>query len=320
MYLHEKVSLSRAALPAAVVFAVLSGLLAKMTGAGSVLAVVAVLACGFLVETLNVRHTLMRGFTRMTSCCFILFSTAVLRVPAVISGGVFLPDGASFPPLGGILLLVPFILYLLVIFYAYQQRQAPVTVFFAYVFIGVISIWFVRVLYFVPFLWLMTSGWLQAASLRNTAAMLLGLLFPYWFWAGHVLHTGDFASLPAHFSALAAFGPLCRGVFCPRLFSSLLLLTFFNLCGSVHFWHYSYNESIKNRMLHLFVTTTGMLSTVFVVLQPQHAPYLLPPIILSASVATAHYFAFSSSRAATWIFLFFSLAVVSGTVLSVCNI
>ncbi len=325
--MNNKAAASKAALPVSIAYVIAAGLLYGMTEIRAALPVFAILIAGFLLEALNVRYSLMRGFTRMISCCYMLFSIASVHVPrsgdmAEITDmqGVFrffIGENTIFV---GMIMLLLFVFYLFFVFQAYQRRQAPALFFFAYVFIGIISLRFVHMLYFVPFLWMMTVIWLQAPSVRNTAAMFMGLLLPYWFWLAWLLYTGNPAVLINHFPALASFEPLCNGILEPHLLVSCAVLTLFHVCGMMRFWYFSYNENIRNRMQHLMIYAVGILALVFLVLQPQHANFLLPLVILGVSVSSAHYFTFSKSKLASVLFVIFIVVVLSATVLNVCNI
>ncbi|MCD8282298.1 MAG: hypothetical protein LUC22_03480 [Prevotella sp.] len=326
MYFSNKAARAKATLPITIVFVIAVALAAEMTHGGALLPAICTLIAAYLLELLGVRYSLMQGFTRLILCCFLLMS--------VCAGGLLSsPIDAAMSVL--------FVVWLLIIFRAYQRRDAPAVFFLAYICIGVISLRFVQILFYVPFLWLMSVLWLQAPGARNATGMVLGLLLPYWFWLALALYveTGavaeghwlypllsfagyDFAGIGGmarHFCGLGSFAPALEGILEPQLLAVTIFVTLFNICGIVRFRYFSHDESIRNRMQHLVINAAGILALVFLVLQPEHKELLLRIIIICSSVSAAHYFAFSRSKAANALFFLFLAGVLFFSVRQICN-
>ena len=69
------------------------------------------------------------------------------------------------------------------LFGAYQQPQAIQPMFHAFLCIGIGSLFFPQILYFVPFYLWYSSLHLHALTWRTFWAAMTGILLPYWFMA-----------------------------------------------------------------------------------------------------------------------------------------
>lgn len=116
---------------------------------------------------------------------------------------------ATCPSLSAAICALGFSAFLLILLPSYQDRRAPGTVYFAFIMLGVMSVYFIQVLCYLPFLWLAMRSKLMNLGYRSFFASLLGILTPYWFilgylplraisWNCHPISSGQ--SLSAHFS------------------------------------------------------------------------------------------------------------------------
>ena len=147
----------------------------------------------YLMMELNNSNALIRIYSRMVSCSFLALTTTA----------TFL-----FPSLREALVQLCLITFYTIIFHTYQDKEAPGLTFYAFLCLGIASVLFVQVLFFVPFLWLLIGFKMMAFSFRMFCASLIGLLTPYWFLAPMSLFTGHFDAFVAHFIGIAQFRPL----------------------------------------------------------------------------------------------------------------
>ena len=151
------------------------------------------LASTLLMVELNNRNSLMRTYSRMVSCSFlVLISVTSLPKPSLHANVVTLC----------------FIAFTLLIWNCYQDRLSTGRTFYAFACLGIASMEFVQILYYLPILWAMMMFFTNSFSLRNSAASVMGIIAPYWLAAGFFLYTHDIDYLVAHFASFIDFHSL----------------------------------------------------------------------------------------------------------------
>lgn len=244
------------------------------------------LACfalsAFFFAILNNANALIRIYSRMVSCSFLVLSCMAC----------FMFDSLK----GGVTQLCVIVSYVL-LFRCYRDDSAVGWMFYASLFLGLASMLWVQMFYFVPVIWLLTAIQLNALSRRTLMASLLGLLTPYWLGGGWFVYQHRTADLVDHFVGLAEWQPLCdySDVTLPQslVFAMTVILL---VTGLVHFWRRSYNDKIRTRQLYGFFTVLAVLSIVFLILQPQHYDVLMRLIIINTAPFAAHFIALTHTR------------------------
>ena len=256
-----------------------------------------------IMVELNNANSLIRIFSRMVSCSFLLLT---------------LMAAFLFPSLRGGLVGLSFVAFYLFFLQAYQDRQAVGSIYAAFLSLGIGSLFFVQILYFVPLFWLLMAIRLLAFSGRTFFASLLGLLTPYWLLAPYYLYTLDYTTPLAHFMALAQFksldqvfslsGPLVAPIFSdPALLitpHSSVLAPLFTLgfvlllafTGIIHFLRHSSNDKLRTQMVYEMFIITLLFNLVFIILQPQHLPFLLRLLIINTAPLIGHFLALTRTR------------------------
>lgn len=230
---------------------------------------------------LNNSNSLIRIYSRLVSCSFLVLSLAASFLLPSITGGVE---------------QILFILALQFLFKSYQKRQEPASFYCAFVCLGCISVTCIHVLYYVPILLLSSFTSLQAGSPRNLGAALLGLLTPYWVLLPYALFNDSCSIMLHHFCELIVFQPVAVGLFESHLFVTLLFIGILGITGCVHYMRYSFEDSIRTRMFYNMLMLVFLFTLVFIILQPQQYDLLLRVLIISASPLIAQYFVFTRSR------------------------
>lgn len=235
-----------------------------------------------LMVQLNNINALIRIYSRMVSCSFM----------ALMCMACFL-----FADAAGAATQLSFIAFLLLGFMTYQDKQSVGLTYYAYLMLGIVSIFFVQILYLLPLIWLMSFTQLQSLSWRTWGASLLGLLTPYWFICCALMWTGDFTRFVGHFSALAdvqpvvGFAALSIGRKLVLAFLVLMLLT-----GTVHFIRQHHNDKIRTRLLFGFFIWMALAVLLFMFLQPQHFDVLLHLLIVLTAPLIAHFLTLTSTK------------------------
>ncbi len=298
----SKVAQGKVALPASValVIVVVWGTFPQ-EGTRVLLTAAGVFVAAYLVDLLVVRCALLPLSMRLAPCLLLAMSAAT---------------AALCPSWQGAAVLVLFLLFCHLLFRTYQDRTAVGYVFFAFLMVGVASLLFVQILFFLPLLWLLMAVCLQMLTPRTWAAALLGVLVPYWCWGIYALYTLDATALVAHTAALATFVVPRGSLFSPLLAATVGVVVVVGIAaGSFLLWHH-HDESIRSRMLYYALLAMGAFALLFLVVQPQHCDPLLRLVVACLSVVAAHYFSTATDRVATYLFVVLLAAVVAGTLSS----
>lgn len=302
--LQNRIAESRFALPVTSVYAV--ALWLAMCAAGFrhyvELAVFAVAA--YLMAELNNRNALIRVYSRMVSCTFIVLGTM------------------AAPLLGSLDVLAVqlcFIAAYLLLCAAYQDKRAQGKMFYAFAFIGAASVIHPQSLFFSPVLWVLTGTNLMAMSWRNFWASVIGLTMPYWFVGGYCAITGDFGIairlMHADFWNVA---PYSAGITAGTAVTYGITLLVAAI-GAIHFLRNSYKDKIRTRMIYEMLITLTVFTAALAVLQPQNAAMLTAILTVNASVLAGHFFALTATRATNIVFILLTMLAVAATAFNILS-
>lgn len=297
--IQTRVAQSRWALPwtslYAVIVCLLAGFVPQMMWQQFLLFVLSTL---FIAE-LNNAYALIRIYSRMVSCSFLLMTTMAGFLLQSVSG------------LAVQLGLIVFYLYLLK---AYQAPHASDAVFVAFFAIGMVSLLFVQILFFVPLLWVLLAVNMLAFSPRTFIASLLGIVAPYWFAVAYCLYAGTMTYIPTHLAGLAVFAPpfALGSIDTSRLVTAALVLLL-ALVGGTHFVLYSYQDKIRTRMNYELFIAMDVFCFAGILLQPQHFDSLLAMSIVTTAPLIGHYAALSHSKISNISFILLSIIILALT-------
>ena len=285
-YWQNKIAESRFALTTTVVLCVpvwVAAFLLKGYHPSLVLSCVVVALSTYLMAELNTRFALIRIYSRMVSSIFLLLTTM-----------------ATFPYLSvqtAVSILCP-ILFYVAILPCYQKSYKVGWGYYAFLVLGIHSLFFPQILYFVPLLLILTTTKLLAMSIRMFFASLLGLLTSYWFYFFYKMWQQDFDGFCSHFTTLATFTnpmealPLLT---LPQMVNAGMVMLC-ALIGIVHFLHTRQQDRIRTQLFYEIFVTVDFFAILFLLLQPQHYDRLLPIIIVNTAPLTAHFVALTATR------------------------
>lgn len=236
----------------------------------------------YLIIELNNHHALIRIYSRMMSCSFIFLSCM---------------NSHLFPSSSGAFLQLAVVAYYAFSFHTYQDRQAAGFTFYSFLAIGIASLIEVRILYALPFCWLLMIVSYYSFSIRTFMASLLGLLTPYWMAGVYFLLLQDFNTPQHHFQ------PLWGN---PFLFDyhqlnvseifTYFTLTALGIIGIIHFLRDSYQDSVRIRMLYKGFIYSDLILMILIPMMPQQAEWLLRVMIVNTSPLIAHFIALTHTR------------------------
>lgn len=239
-----------------------------------------------LIELSNT-NALLRVRSRMVSSTFIVLSCVACFL---------------FTSLTSNIIQLCFVAAFFFLFHAYQDSHAAGRVYYSFICIGVASLFSVYILAFVPLLWILMGTQIQCLSIRTWLSSLLGLVTPYWFGLLWLVYIQDITPLTDHFAQLFHLHWGGYGFSLPQV-CTLAFIALLCTGGIGHFWHYSYEDKIRIRLLFGFFTVMAVASFLFVIIQPQLFTTFLPVAILCASPLVAHLFTFTSSRFTNILFI-----------------
>ena len=235
-------------------------------------------------------------------------SNALIRIRSRMVGSMFLllscMDSGLFASVEGGLTCLFVAIAFWILFQTYQQPDTPGRIYYGFLCLGLASLTFVQILYFVPLAWLLIHTQLQSMSWRSWIASVFGLITPYWLGLLWAFHLQDGSFYLEHFNSLATF------VF-PYPYASLQVghivvfaLTILLLSmGIIHFINKSYEDRIRIRQLYGFFVFWAFACALFLALQPQHYDVLMRILFLCVSPFVAHLFTLTHTRATNVLFI-----------------
>lgn len=242
-----------------------------------------------MMAELNNSNSLIRIYSRMVSCSFIVLATMASFMLA--------------SPMTCVTQMA-WIAFFICVFNAYQQPRAAGWVFYAFLALGVGSLVFVQMLWLVPLLWILLMTNVLCFSLRTFLASLLGLLIPYWFGAAWLAIQGDWQPAADHFAQLLVPGvPFDLTIVDSHQALTYLFVLMVTAIGSAHFLLFSYQDKIRTRMIYeMFISLAAVCLALALVL-PRYFNGFLALSIVPASTLIGHFLALTHSRLSNWTFV-----------------
>ena len=236
----------------------------------------------YLMVELNNINALIRIFSRMVSSTFLTLLCSACFV---------------FPALPETVMLTCMTAFILLLFLTYQDKESAGLTYYAFLFLGVGSIAYIHVLFFLPLIWLLMMTHTMSLSWRTWMASLLGLLTPYWFYIPWIIYQRDYSAITNHFMALTVFEePFNLYGITDSQKATLGLVILLAIIGTTHYIRKSYLDKIRIRMFYGFFIFMDLAALLFLLLQPQHFNAMLLLMIVNTSPLVAHFVALSSTR------------------------
>lgn len=297
--LQNHISESRIALPVMAVYGLLVWIMGGLIAENRWLQFAFFALATYLMVELNNRFALIRIYSRMVSCSFIMLGTSSLFLFNTMSGAVT---------------LFCMVVVYLGLFQSYQNPLATAEAYVLSLALGINSVLSVQVLWIVPLIWLLMLAVLQSFSARTWGASLLGLLTPYWFLAPLHLYREDISPIVSHFGQLASLQTWWDyssiNLSC-LLFLSLLAIL--SAIGIIHIWHTGYNDKIRTRQYYTCFSISNIYVFVLIALQPQLYHALIHAALIGTSVHIAHFVALTNSKTTNLMFCTIAVIILSIT-------
>lgn len=300
---QNRVAESRMALPVTGIYALLMCALSGLFAEHLWLQFVMLALSSFLMMELNNTNALIRIYSRMVSCSYLVLSVMSHFLFTDIRCGI---------------VQVCFISFYLFFFSAYQDKNAVGRIFYAFLMLGVSSVLFPQILFFVPVIYILLFTNIMVGNFRMILAALMGLVAPYWFVMAYCLVDNRMTDLVDHFEQLFQFDSLDLWLTMPlSQILTIVYVVLLSIVGMIHFRLNNYKDKIRTRMIFESFSVMSILAIVFIALFPQFVHFGLAMLIVSTSPMIGHYIALSNtfiSNITFCVMIFVTLA------LTVCNI
>lgn len=304
--LQNKVTSSKATLPVVAVYAIVIAALLFVRGERIVAQFAILAVSAFCMLQINRTYSLIRVYSRMVSCPYIMLFVMC--------------DMLLLPVECGVVQLC-FILFYLLLFGCYQNHKAAANVFYAFLMLGIASLFFVQTFYFLPVAIILMYGNALAGNVKTFFAALIGIATPYWFAAGYLAYTDDLQLLADHFKLLTTFGDiLAFEALSPNEIATVSLVGLLSVIGIAHLRTKSYLDKIRTRLFYGVFTTMWLCTALFLALQPQHYDFLIGLLVISAAPLIGHFVALTGTRLTNTLFIILTLSVLALTALNLWKI
>lgn len=201
---------------------------------------------------------------------------------------------------------------IIILYNCYQERISTEKGFLIAFLLSTSSLYEGRILYLLP-LFLVGFIQMQASSWRTYAAVLIGLITPYWIVCG----MGWVALDELNFTILIPQPtiPTITTEQIPLLATILMgfVVGCFNLAHAL-------NEKIHTRAMNGFVNLLSVYTTLLMVIDSAHFAYYIPLLNAGVALQTTYFFTTLRNRTTTIIFYTITTLMIAGIVWSYLNL
>ena len=237
-----------------------------------------------LMVILNNQNALIRIYSRSVSAAFIIITCAACYL---------------FPLAVGTIVQLSLVASLLTMYQTYQDKESVGLTFYTFLILSIGSVIEVRALWFVPVYWIIMSAFIYSLSIRTFLASILGIILPYWCISAWLLwmEKGDFSYFTSHFTPLTEFQlPYDYTSLAPTHVAVFAFLVILAATGIIHFFRTSFNDKIRTRQIFYSFMFINLVTTVFLIIQPQTEDIMLRGMIITTSPIIGHFVSLTNTR------------------------
>lgn len=288
---------SRKTLPITIIYGVGIWLLAGLVNNNWWLQFACFFASVYAMIYINNINLLIRIYSRSVAAAYILLSCITVW---------------QFPSVHGAVMQLGSTLVLLLLFSCYQDTETRGRTFYISVIISAISLLEPHYLLFIPILWMLMGTTIYSLSFRTFLASALGILMPYWLYAGWLLYqTPETPSIVL--SVITPFteiqwAPNYQALTLPQMLYFGLLVVMF-LVGSMHFWFTSYMDKIRVRQVYTSFILLTLYTIVLLAVMPQMYNVFIHMLTIAVSPIIAHFVSLTRTKLSN-IFFFVLMAAI----------
>lgn len=183
----------------------------------------------------------------------------------------------------------------------YQQSKPASYLFHAFVFIGMGSLLFPQLIFFVPVFWIGAYSF-QSLHPKSFFASLIGWSVPYWFLLGYAYLSGHMDLFYQPFLELVNFRSILLG-FRPWELATIGYILLLYMVSSSHCLIAGYEDKIRTRSYLHFLIFLNFCIFVYIGLQPALYPHLFSLLLIGTSILIGHLFVLTNSRSSNLFFI-----------------
>lgn len=253
------------------------------------------LLTAFVLMETNTRQHIIRIRTRMMSCVWLILSASL----------------SFMHPLGEPLVAATFLsISYMLLFRCYGKRRPQLTVFHAFVMLGLGSFCAPAMLLMVVPYFLYIAIFLRSLTHKAFWAGILGVAVPYWCYGVWCFTLGDIEDFTTRMADMASHDlPSLEAITSLPLVSKVSagVVALLGIVSILHYLNTNYDDKIRVRMiLYIYVSQT-LLLLALLALQPALYQTTMALLVASASPLIAHYISLSKGIVNTIVFVVFLL-------------
>lgn len=253
------------------------------------------LLTAFVLMETNTRQHIIRIRTRMMSCVWLILSASL----------------SFMHPLGEPLVAATSLsISYMLLFRCYGKRRPQLTVFHAFVMLGLGSFCAPAMLLMVVPYFLYIAIFLRSLTHKAFWAGILGVAVPYWCYGVWCFTLGDIEDFTTRMACMASHDlPSLEAITSLPLVSKVSagVVALLGIVSILHYLNTNYDDKIRVRMiLYIYVSQTPLLLALLA-LQPALYQTTMALLVASASPLIAHYVSLSKGIINTIVFVVFLL-------------
>ncbi len=287
--LQNSIAESRLALPILSIITIAVWISLCFINPKTIPATICLLFTSYLMVELNNSNVLMRVYSRMVSCSFMFLTTIFLY---------------QLTQIGSAILILCIVGFLTCIFRTYQDSETQGWTFYAFICIGISSIVWVQILYFVPILWILMKTNLLSLNIKSFISSIFGLILPNIIFFGYTLYiTNDYTTYIRHINELIVFQDIFNFTnLSEKQLISTIWIIILAIISTIHYLIDKKNDNIKTRLLFGIFTIINWSAIIFLLLQPTLFSSLITIIISTSSPLIAHLITLTHSKLSNILF------------------
>lgn len=187
------------------------------------------------------------------------------------------------------------------LFTSYHDPQAKSNAYNAALLIGIGSLLWIHILWFIPLFWVGMYNF-RTLNLRTFLASLLGVGTVYWFLLGWCIWFADFTPFTIPFATLFRLNLLMPAGIGLVDWIGILLMASLTTVSAINIITHEYEDTLRTRQFLSFLILMAICTFAMYFLYEQASEEFLETACIPASILIAHFFTVMRGRIIFWTF------------------
>lgn len=187
------------------------------------------------------------------------------------------------------------------LFTSYHDPQAKSNAYNAALLIGIGSLLWIHILWFIPLFWVGMYNF-RTLNLRTFLASLLGVGTVYWFLLGWCIWFADFTPFTIPFATLFRLNLLMPAGIGLVDWIGILLMAALTTVSAINIITHEYEDALRTRQFLSFLILMAICTFAMYFLYEQASEEFLETACIPASILIAHFFTVMRGRIVFWTF------------------